>query len=445
LLLCLALCPVLEAFHTSVGGLHWSSWDNRQICQPVDLVRPRSEEGVAKFVADCNAHGEPVKVVGAGHSFSSIALVQDGGHMLSLDLLRDIIHVDRHVGGSNFSHVTVGAGIRLYELNTELEKLGLALQNLGATAEQSLAGATATGTHGTGDTGSLSAAIVGARLIVANGTVIDIDASSPDLLAAVRVNLGALGIVTRLTLQVVDIWRMRLDMIPYDLDTLMHDLPHLLAENPRLQWFWTPYTPNATLVLRTPTDAPITGCWDQALDLETGLSAGTSCVDVSYKTMTGSRDHYFTRSLYTEMEMFVPSEELPHAISDFRSFQASVVKKHSPGVKLFTGVRYVEADDSWMSPQYKRSNAVISMIVTGDLTKTGAPDEFSMYGHGLEEIAVGKYDGRPHWGKMNYATAEDISRSYPKFDDFTELRSRLDPQGIFLNAYLVDRLVGRDK
>jgi hypothetical protein len=117
--------------------------------------------------------------------------------------------------------------------------------------------------------------------------------------------------------------------------------PALLDAHPRLQWYWTPYTPQATLVVRTATSEPITpgGCWGAGTDALTtsaaliakGASAtlpphataatNTSCVDVSFKALTDSLSHYRARALYTEMEMFVPLDHLPSAIADFRAFQ----------------------------------------------------------------------------------------------------------------------------
>lgn len=113
----------------------------------------------------------------------------------------------------------------------QLEELGLALENMGATAAQSIAGATATGTHGTGRLlGSMSTQIVALRMVLANGTLVELDSKThPQIFTAARVSLGTLGIVTAVTLRVVDLFRMRLDMIPMDLDDLLTQLPTLMV------------------------------------------------------------------------------------------------------------------------------------------------------------------------------------------------------------------------
>lgn len=278
------------------------------------------------------------------------------------------------------------------------------------------------------------------RLVTANGTVVEVSkASYPDLFEAGRVGLGVLGIISAVTISTVDLFRMRLDQIPYDLDVLLTALPLLMQQHPRLQWYWTPYTSQATLVLRSPTTEPITpgGCWESA---RMAAPNGTSCVDLSYKTLTDSRDHYYARPLYTEMEMFVPADRIYDAIADFRAYQEAVKSQHSSAVSLFTGVRYVDADDIWLSPQYARRNAVISMIVLGTKDQTGDPTEFALYTQGLETICTQKYQGRPHWGKQNYATVSTIASTYPQFSAFNALRCALDPQGMFSNDYILQRL-----
>ena len=121
--------------------LVWENWDRLQKCRPAKYHLPQSEEEVVSIVRA--SQKRPLKVVGAGHSFSSIALCSSNSDIISLDRMSSVVKADG-------VFVTVQAGIRLYELNAALEKMNLSLENTGATCEQSLAGATATGTHGTG-------------------------------------------------------------------------------------------------------------------------------------------------------------------------------------------------------------------------------------------------------------------------------------------------------
>lgn len=221
-------------------------------------------------------------------------------------------------------------------------------------------------------------------MLLANGTVINASANeNTDIYNAGRVGMGSLGVLLTVELQTCALWTMERIAVPMDLNELMGMLPTLRAQYERLQWYWTPYTTNATLLLRVNTSAPITtGCWNAPASHTpytppprgwTKWPAGTSaCVDASYRTLTAPADD---GTLYTEMEMMVPSQFDTTIIFDFIAFQESVRAKHSAQWTLFTGVRYVEADDIWLSPFYNRSTAVVSMIVLGTPTTTGSPAE----------------------------------------------------------------------
>jgi len=427
------------------AGLRWSDWDGRQVCRPAQYFTPGSEEEVIRVVKQAAKEGSRVKVVGAGHSFSAIAL-SEGAHFISLDNYRKFIRVDE-----DGRHVRVQGGMRLFELNEELHKRGLALRNMGATAEQSLAGVTSTGTHGTGRDGSISTFIQAMRIVTADGAVHEVSRETKDpeerqLFDAGRVGLGALGVLTEMTLDVVPLFKLRLQTISIGLDHLLPQLPQLLKDHERVQWYYFPFTgENATLVVRTQTTEPETpgGCWNATTPSphigKEGPGGGTivgDCTDVAYKAMTGSPPHYKARSLYTEMEMFVPAEHLADAIKDFRAYQDEVEPQHNKSWSVFTGVRYVHQDDIWMSPQYRGPSAVLSTIVQGHSEhETGDPGEFALFAKGMEKVTA-KYGGVPHWGKMNWATYEDVATRYERFQDFNKLRKRVDPTSMFMNEYL---------
>ena len=212
--------------------------------------------------------------------------------------------------------VRVHAGLHLWQLNGLLEsRWSLALANLGAIANQTVGGATATNTHGTGRTTGLSGFIRGFTIVLANGTAVYANVvRHAELFAAARAGYGALGVLVWVDLAVVPIWRMERLSALYELGALRAALPALRAQYPRLQWYWTPYNASsAVLLLRTevPATTPITGCWGGGAYTAGFLTpppagtaawpAGTSaCVDVSYKTLTAPGDD---ATLYTEMEV----------------------------------------------------------------------------------------------------------------------------------------------
>lgn len=161
----------------------------------------------------------------------------------------------------------------------------------------------------------------------------------------------------------------------------------------------------------------------------------------SFKALTRDGDD---TTIYTEIEYFVSVEDTVSLAKDFLaiqdSFKDSVAQDCAAGslgpCSLFTGFRYAQRDDNWLSPMYQRDIAVISNIVLGNATRTGPFSVFEAYGQALEKVAVAKYRGRPHWGKFNWATSAKLRPAYPRFDAFTTLRAQVDPQGMFDNEYL---------
>lgn len=387
---------------------------------------------------------EPLKVVGSGMSFSGVQMSAQQGHIISVDRINEIISIEPYSDGSG-ALVEVGAGIQLRELCRLLELRGLALINLGATASQTIVGAATTGTHGTGAAiGGLAASIYALKIVDANGNILKASADeNKDVFDAARVGMGAVGIITSVTLKTVPIWKMKKYSLSYPLDQLLADLPSLMKSFDRLQWSWLPYTNDATVLIRenVPWDEPIYppgpdgGCWSTSQDTST-------CIDVSYKTLTDSLEHYLQRSLYTEMEMFIDTDDTVSAVTDFIAFMDSVKDKHDPDIYLSAMLRYVAADDITLSPMHGRNTSVISIIVLGDKENTGNQTEFEMYARGLEELTESIYSARPHWGKVNYAESKYLASAFGQsFYDFQKVMKKMDPTGLFLNEYLIERLL----
>lgn len=433
-----------QALAKSSVGLTYSNWDEMKTCQPLTYTTPADEAEVVAAIKSARSRGEFLKVVGSGLSFSGAQLsAAKRGNIISVDRLNKIIHIERFSDGSG-ALVEVGAGIELRELCRELEVHGLALLNLGATATQTIIGAATTGTHGTGQAiGGLATSIHALRIVNANGSVINASADeNKDVFDAARVGVGAVGIITSVTLKTVPIWKMRKFSLSYSLDKLLVDLPSLMEKYERLQWSWLPYTNDATVLIRedVPWEEPISppgpdgGCWSSTQDTST-------CVDVSYKTLTDSLEHYLERDLYTEMEMFIDTDNTIPAVRDFIEYMDTVKDHHDPDIYLSAMIRYVAADDITLSPMHGRNTSVMSFIVLGDKENTGNQEEFELYARGLEDLTEAKYDSRPHWGKVNYANSQYLEKVFGKsYSEFKDVMQKMDPDGLFLNDYLLERL-----
>ncbi|MDZ4277839.1 MAG: FAD-binding protein [Dehalococcoidia bacterium] len=229
----------------------WSNWAGNQRCAPQRIERPRRETDLQRVVREAAEAGERVKAVGSGHSFTGIALTD--GLLVTLDDYSAVLAADREQ-----RTVTVQAGIRLSKLNAELDARGLALPNLGDVTYQSIAGAIATATHGTGaKLGGIATQVVGLRLISGDGSIIECSPSrEPEVFHAARVGLGALGIVSTVTLQCVPAFSLRAVEQPMPVDELLDALDEHVEGNDHFEFFWVPHTRWALTKRNNRTDDP---------------------------------------------------------------------------------------------------------------------------------------------------------------------------------------------
>jgi L-gulonolactone oxidase len=400
---------------------------------------------VADAVRSAAHDGLPVKAVGSGHSFTGAAATH--GVRLELADLASPVTVDRTL-------VTVPAGMRLRELNATLAQHGLAVPNLGDIDAQTISGALATGTHGTGaGFGCLSTFVEGLKLVTGSGDVLHCSPGSPTLDAA-RVNIGALGVVTHVTLRCVPAFTLLAHERPASLSSVLSSLDSLIAENDHFEFYWFPYTDlvHAKSNNRVAaSDAPLPG-WRRWLDDEfvSNTVFGAACRLgraaprtvptiqrigtrlLSERTYTGRSDEVFCsprRVRFNEMEYGLPRAALREAFDGLQSIVDSLPFK----VAFPVEVRFTAADDIWLSHGYGRDSAYIAIH-----QYVGMP--YEEYFRRFEALAE-SLGGRPHWGKMHWRSAESLAATYPRFDDFVAVRDKLDPGRVFANPYL-ERVLG---
>ncbi len=426
------------------------NWAGNQRCVPVAVHQPTSTEQVAALVAAAAAAGQRVKVIGGGHSFTDTAMTD--GHLLSLDSMNRVFDV----GGPSGCDVRVQAGIRLYELNERLAERGLAMPNLGDIDRQSIAGATSTATHGTGAAhGNLATRIVGMELVTGDGSVVRCDESTdPDLLRVARVGLGALGIVTEVTLRCVPAFNLHAVETIEPLADLLADFRDVMHSTDHVEFFWMPGGRRCQVKRNTRTEDPAQPQSKAAYvrdkwigeNLAFGLVCRTgrrfpSLAPRVAKLVTSSAgerelidrsDRIFAsprKVKFLEMEYGVPLDAVPDAIERINALVGRL-----PVKPLFPiEVRISAPDDIPLSTGFGRTSGWIAVH-----QYQGTP--YEAYFQGVEAI-MNDYDGRPHWGKMHYQSAATLAHRYPDWDVFQAARARLDPDGRFANPYL-DRVLG---
>jgi FAD/FMN-containing dehydrogenase len=385
----------------------WTNWSGAVSCAPHAIAAAHDEAEVAALVHVAGREGRTVRPLGAGHSSSGLC-AGDGAVLVSLERWRGLESVDPATGTAR-----VRAGTRLHELGAALFAHGLALHNLGDIDRQTLAGAIATGTHGTGRAlGNLSSAVIGLRFVRADGEVAELDAGRPAdaaLLRAARVSLGALGIATAVTLRVVPAHRLHERVWRASLDEVLARLEEWVAAHRHFEFFYFPKHEFAECKALHPTDAPPASVVGRA-----GERIGWS-----HALLPSVREERFH-----EMEYSVPAALGPAC---FRELLGRLRALH-PEVAWPMEYRTVAADDALLSMASGRDTVSISVHQDGR-----RPHEPVFAA--LEPIAV-EAGGRPHWGKWHRLAARELARVYPGWEQFRAVRRGLDPSGVFLGPYL---------
>ena len=420
----------------------WRNWAGNQKANPVSIDAPRSVGELAALVASASGQGQKVKAVGSGHSFTSAAATN--GRMIRLENLSGILHID-HAS----CQVTVGAGTRLSDLNMLLHAEGLALANLGDIAYQTVAGAISTSTHGTGKalTG-LAGQVVAMKLINGQGEITECSKSlNPHIFDVARVSVGALGIITEYTLQAVPSFRLRALEQPMRLDDVLENAHDLASAHDHFEFFWIPHTKWALTKRNNRTEdelqpLPRVKGWIEKTFME-NYAFGALCrvgrarpsliprlatalpssgsreyVDQSFKIFASPRIVRFY-----EMEHALPVEALVPALREIRA----MVDRKGYLLNFPVEVRFTKGDDVPLSTAFGRDSAYIAVHVYKGM-------ECEPFFRDVEDI-LRAYDARPHWGKMHYRDAEELSKLYPRWDEFIALRNQLDPQRTFSNVY----------
>jgi sugar-1,4-lactone oxidase-like protein len=428
-------------------GYIFRNWDRSLACHPKRFFQPKTEEEVIEIVRNVSREGGTVRTFGAGHSWSPVAITD--GTLLNLDNLNRIVSVD-----AEKKQVTVQAGIRLKELNALLPKHGLAMANLGSISEQSIAGAISTGTHGTGIRfGSLSTQIVAMNLVTGAGKVLQLSLDrQPEMMAAARLSLGALGVITQVTIQCVESFNLSLHAELRPFDEVLDGLDTLNRENERVRLYWLPGTDAIYVMTLNHTDQAPTPQqpileWFNNIFLRRaflaflfeagyrlpGLIEKINQFNAKVGFLKEKRVARSDRLLnvpdiprHQESESAVPIERTAEAVRLTRK----IIKENNYKVSVPVEMRFVAADELMLSPAYHHAVCFVGAY-TYSLVFANP------YYKGFD-LAMKSLGGRPHWGKVLSLTTAEANQFYPMFQRFNEIRKELDPAGIFANKFIRD-------
>lgn len=427
----------------------WRNWAGTATATPARWARPADPDQVADVVKHAERDGLPVRVVGSGHSFTPAAATD--GVAIDLSAWTGVVDVRDH-------QVTVRAGTTLRDLNAALDAHGLAMTNMGDIDAQTISGAISTGTHGTGAAfGGMATQVSALELVLADGSPVACSPTErPDLFHAARIGLGALGVISTVTLTCEPSFVLAADERPEPVDELFERFPTLVTEHDHVEFHWFPYGGKA-LVKRN--DRRPAGTTPEPLSalrhyleyefLENATLGAMSRLgravprlvrplhrtvdrvlstrsysDVSHRVFVSTRNVRFVESEYA-----IPREHLVGVLAELRR---EIPKLPDP-VMFPLEIRVAAADDVWLSTAHGRDSAYIAIH-----QYVGMP--YRQY-FDLFESIVAQVGGRPHWGKMHTLGAAELAELYPRFDDYRRVRAQVDPAGRFANAY-TDRVLG---
>jgi L-gulonolactone oxidase len=425
------------------SGRTWRNWAGDQACAPFEQLRPRGRDELVEAIGAAASAGRRVSVAGSGHSFTEAAMTE--GTMLDLGALSGVLDADRSSG-----LVEVGGGMVLADLNDELHRLGLAMENLGDIDRQTIAGAISTGTHGTGaKLCNISAQVEGVEMVLGDGSVRRLSAEGDaELLRAARVGIGALGAISSVTLRCVPAFTLRRVDSPAPREEVFDAFLQRADEHDHFELFTFPYADSALVLERNRTAEParprgraaaflndiVLENWAlEAISaagklfpraipslsrLAAWLASGSKSIDRSDRIFANER-----RVRFTEMEYGVPREHGPEAARRVIEW----VRSNRYPVFFPIEMRVTAADDALLSPSHERDTAYIAVHQYRGM-------RWRPYFEAVESI-MNEYGGRPHWGKRHFQTAATLAERYPRWADFRAAREELDPGRVFTNEY----------
>jgi FAD/FMN-containing dehydrogenase len=379
----------------------YKNFDHSYKIMPKDILTPPTSNDLSKIIHTYKNH--KIRINGGHHTFNDISMTND---IMIRTIKMNNMYVDKE-----HKLISVGSGATLYQIVKELEKYDLALHVLPATLHPSIAGTVSTGTHGSRwDKGPVSDAILSLNVTLANGDIVDVDEKNLDMFMAFNTSLGCLGVINHLILKCDDIYSIK------EVEEQMHFDDFIKKSKTILRKYnYTEvridFNKNCTVIKRR---------------------------KVPYKTNPSTVYHKILSSNtefepYSEIEIFIELKYLKYAIDDI----INLVKPH-PHFNILESdmlIRFIgRCKNSFISMSSDHEiNVSISLFADASHSRdANLLDIFRIY----NEMMVKKYNGRPHYGKKNFMTLDDMKKVYLNVDKFIKIKNELDPDGMFKNDYI---------
>jgi len=414
----------------------WKNWSGNLQCFPSSRQAPSTLEELQTQVRETKGR---IRAVGAGHSFSP--LVPTNQTLLSIRRLAGLTNID-----SANRHATLQAGTLLSETGPMLAAHNQALINMPDVDQQTLAGAIATATHGTGrELGCLSAYVKALDIVTASGDLVHCNAQhNAELFKAAQVSLGALGIITSITMQNTAPFKLKREAKWRTIEEAIDQADRLSQSNRNFEFYYFPFTGMTLSDSLNISNKPVSN--NEELDSNSGIMDLKSARDylswsnklrelilsAYMKTIEPKTNIDHSYSIYAternvrfnEMEYHLPADSGLQALQEIRV----MIERNFPEVFFPIECRFIKGDDLWLSPFYQRDTVSIAVHRYFE-------EDYRPLFKAVEPIFQ-KHGGRPHWGKINTFSPSQFRQAYPQWQAFQDVRQHYDPEGKFLNAYL---------
>ncbi len=422
------------------SNFRFTNWAKNETCIAQKYFVPETEAELM----DAIANNKTVRFTGTGHSWSAICLNTEA--LINLDRYNKILHLDKEK-----LQIKVQPGIKLWQLNEELDKHGLALTNLGSIAKQSLAGAMCTATHGSGiQFQILASQIEEFTLIKANGEKLVLHHErDKELFNLCVVNLGCLGVVSEITLNVVPAFNLHDRTSVMNLEQAINQLHEMVNSIDHFKLWWFPHVDDVVVYRYTRTQEKVNDSRFRQWLMDEILSVSVYRLFIKIGNINRDWRKRINRALVKKFmqplnrieksyKVFNVPEPPLHREVEW-AFDISVAKEllreytqminaSAHRINFIQEIRFTKSDDYALSPCYQRDTIWLGAYNADNFGWKELMNDF-------EQLAK-KYNGRPHWGKEFSCNSEYFEAVYPKLDDFKTLRSQVDPHGKFINEYI---------
>lgn len=420
------------------NAMRWTNWSGFVAGSPQQILTPDSLDGVVEAVK--TAPG-PLRVVGAGHSFTPLA--RTDGTMLSLEKFEGLVSHDEAAAVAR-----VRAGTRLGSLMQLLQEVGQGLPNMGDIDKQAIGGALGTATHGSGRVlGAYHTQLQATQFVDGRGGLRELTLETDrDLIHATGVALGSFGVLTEVTLKNIPTYRLHRRKWVLPIKEMLAQFEPMMGAHRSAEFYYVPFSGHAQFIASDLSDTPVSprppeedeaglatlrklrtalrwAPWLRGLIIRSVMARLPAEDYVQDWLNVYASDR---RTRFNEMEYHLPFEEGPRVLAEI----IELTEKRFPEVYFPMEVRSVAADEFWLSPFYRRPTC--SIAIHHDAANDPLP-----FMRAAEPI-FRRYGGRPHWGKMHSLKATDFETLYPRWRDAMDVRRDIDPQGRFVSPYMAD-------